>query len=76
MLYLAFFILGCLTDRWLEEKLCRLAVRTPWEPVRSLGRSVAKERGFETMEKGKVVRLDAYEAMEAAKQPGNFLDNV
>lgn len=76
MAYALFFLLGLLTDRWLEEKLTRLAVKSPWEPIRGLGRSVAASRGFDTQERGKVLKLDAYEAVEAARRPGNVLDNL
>lgn len=76
MLYALFFLLGLLTDRWLEEKLTRIAVKSPWEPVRGLGRSVASERGFDTKERGKVVNVAAYEAVERAKREGNVFENL
>ena len=74
MNYVLAFLAGLLTSHWLEELLLRLLLRIP--AVKETVRSHARKQGIDLREKGKIISLEALDAVQAASKPGSFLDNL
>ena len=74
MTYLTCFILGLLVSDWFTLKLARFACKHGNEGIREVARKVARDRGLDLQEKGKVVRTAGYDAMDAFSETDDVLE--